>query len=432
MTFLKATAVMLSGRVVGAGLGFAISMLAARILSPAEFGAVVAAIAALGLLGRAASLGLGQSAQYWGATEKQGGASYALTILVATLAPAVFLTAALFVASPVITTALLGDEARAHEVFGALMYAAPLILLHFVMSTYLLGRRRIQTYQILTNAPLAVTAAYLAWTLLRGGGIGDVILAYQLQYGLAILLTLALYLADRRKPAPLRDAIGGVGRYAMKSYVVFILAFAAGQIAVLIGAHFTVASELARFAVARVWSEGVMVIYGAIGPLVMSYVGGMKGEESRRFIGPVARLSLLIFLGSGALFAAAAPLAVPLLFGQPYAGSWVLVLIVMPGLAISGSQRVLENYLYGRNKQGLMSLVHVASIITLFAAGAWLIPQYGAAGLAWATTLSYFGSYLLTSLLLYRTEGIALHEHLLPRPSDLRLLVDRVRTIRTR
>lgn len=427
MAFLRSASTMLAGRVVGAGLAFGISVLGARVIPPEQFGAVVAAVAAVALLVRMASLGAGQAAQFWGAAEgRLGGNALALCALSA-IGPTLLLAGLIWFWPDVVGRLLVGDDGAARTAFNALKYGAPLSMLHFVLSTYLLGRKQVVIYQAVTIVPVMATALILIWAALTGAGYETVIAAYQAQYVLAMITGLVVAVALGRGSTLSRQSAIDFGRYAAASYPVFILSFAVGHVSILLGARLAGTSELADFAVSRTLSESIMVVYGAIGPLVLSYVGAMEsGAESQAFIGRVARLSTALFVLMAAGLALAAPIALPLLFGHRYADAHVVLWALLPGVAFSGMQKVLENYVYGRARPASLIWVHAAALAALFATAFALAPRLGAVGVAAAASASFLVGYLATLLIVWRQEGVAPWRLLLPTPSDVRLVLRRV------
>ena len=78
------------------------------------------------------------------------------------------------------------------------------------------------------------------------------------------------------------------------------------------GLWYTSDAEVGYFAVSRSFADILLLLYGAIGPLVLSYVSGMTASEDYHpFIGRVCRVSILAFSGIAILIGCAAPRGVP-------------------------------------------------------------------------------------------------------------------------
>lgn len=408
------------GRMAGGAAAFGLNAVLVRLLGPGRFGTLAASLAVIAVLLRVFSLGLGPSAQFAGASSRLGSQGSG-ALLVAAAPPIVLaiLSVALFGEQLERLVPATGDTAG--WLSGPIRWAIPLGLVHFIASLYELGRRDLRQYVGMTTIPsiLALIAGAIG-LMLDMPGVRWAMVAVLSQQVVAASWALRSFV--RGFALPNATGVLAVYRYAGRSFLSSLGAFASGRALLLSGAWFTSSEALGIFAVARLVTDSTLFLYGAIGPLLFSQVASDRTvEASRTFTEAVVRVSILAFATVTVLVALIAPLAVPLVFGPAFGEAWVAVGLLVGGVIASSVQRLLENYLYGRERHAPMAAVHIAGMLVAIGAGAALAPRWGANGLALATTFGFVVSFAITALLA-RRDGINLRHSLLPGRADLQRL----------
>ncbi|KKC23935.1 lipopolysaccharide biosynthesis protein, partial [Sphingomonas sp. SRS2] len=172
-------------------------------------------------------------------------------------------------------------------------------------------------------------------------------------------------------------------------------------------------------------SNALMIVYGSIGPLVFSHVAAVAGDEQKsKFIAEEAPTIFVVFCLSAAILSVIAPLFIPIIFGEYYLISGIVLTILLPGIVCSAMQRTFENYLFGRSHQGKMIWIHLSSIAIIGMLMSILGRLFGVYGLAWSITVGFLFSMLATAYLIKRIDHISIGTLLLPRKRDFdRLLL---------
>ncbi|MFI7044499.1 lipopolysaccharide biosynthesis protein [Streptosporangium sandarakinum] len=134
------------------------------------------------------------------------------------------------------------------------------------------------------------------------------------------------------------------------------------------------------------------------------------------------RLNLLLSSISVGALAVASPTLIPLLYGAPFAGSVTPLLFLATGMVAWSLLRPVEQYLVRLRRPMTMASVAVGALTANLGMNAVLIPRYGAAGAALASSVSYTAMAVVEVLWFARTAGAGARD-LLPRPSDLRSVV---------
>jgi O-antigen/teichoic acid export membrane protein len=78
-----------------------------------------------------------------------------------------------------------------------------------------------------------------------------------------------------------------------------------------------------------------------------------------------------------------------LAFGRPFAGAYLPLLLLLPGIACMGMQRVCGGPVLRSSRPSRIVLINVVSLTGNVLLNLWLIPLWGAAGAAAASTCSY-------------------------------------------
>ncbi len=431
MSFVRHASYLTLTRIFTSGLGFAIVMLSARILTPGELGSFMATVAGVALLTRLFSFGLGQSAQYFGAQEAVQKEDYGASLLVAALLLASISFVILMIFTPQIGQLSFAGNSTAQEVFAVLKYGIPAGIIHLLASLYVLGKRKILLYFWLAILPLISSFIVLFWGLFTSQGLKIVITAWIVQYSIsAIIGVLVFFSFDRFRLKGIGQSLRLLFNYGKKAFVVSTSAYAVSSIVLLTGIWFSINEEVGFYTIGQTFAGALLLVYGAIGPMVFSYVGSMdKDAEYKNFIAQVCRISFIVFAVTTIAIAAIAPLVIPVLFGAQYTEVYLIVWILLPGLIFSATQRILENYLYGRSLHGSMVYIHGLTILIMVATSALLAPKLGAVGLALAKSVGFFCSFVFTLWLVSHRGGINKVVDILPRPSDIRLIFDKLQSM---
>ena len=165
-------------------------------------------------------------------------------------------------------------------------------------------------------------------------------------------------------------------------------------------------------------AETVMLGTDSVAIAILPRQMGNSLEEAALMALRAARMAALI---SAAFIAAWAVVGFPLIvlaFGRPFAGSYLPLLVLLPGVAFMGMQRVCGGPVIRAGRPSRIVWINVLSLTSNIALNLWWIPMWGAIGAAAASTCSYaFGA----TLFLRWTAGMgaaAFPGSVVPRVSD--------------
>ena len=137
--------------------------------------------------------------------------------------------------------------------------------------------------------------------------------------------------------------------------------------------------------------------------------GGARGRRATRG-GPdraCGGARLLYTIGAAVVVGLAAPFLVPLLFGDDFSDAAIFLALLLPGIVAYAPVTILVVYLSVRRGRPRLSLaVSVVAMVLTTAAALVLIPRYGGAGAAVASTIGYAAGGLLAWVFFGRVAGL--------------------------
>ena len=167
-------------------------------------------------------------------------------------------------------------------------------------------------------------------------------------------------------------------------------------------------------------AEGLWLFSTAITLASFARVGRGDPSEAAHLTATGIRHTVLVVMGGGLTAALIGPIAVEFLFGRAYSGATEPLRILCLGTALFAPQGLLN--LYFLNQMGRPRLPLVIGLLAFavsLAAGFALIPTFGTAGAAWATTLSYGCATFVSASVFLRRTGLPASELWRIRRSDM-------------
>ncbi len=425
MKLVRATFFLTLAKLANALFMFMGRAVAARVLGPAGMGAFASAVTAMAVLSRLFSFGLGPASQYHSASGNMPRTElFTAVLLGATFAAG---SSALLVFYTLDFWRYLFFEHN-QIAFAYFKTFFPLLTALFAalgLNMFLLGCDHHREYAMVTLS--AGLVFLLGCALVQHFDWGrDGILHAQIAVWLSGV-SLALYFCLRglggRPQLPQVSLLKRVFSYGAKAAMVGTFTYILNRVALFAGNHLVSSEELGFYAVAALIAESLTQLYGMAGSMLMIRISRASSlEDGVRVVSLVSRVTLLLFLGTSLLLAVAAPILVPLVFGESFRKSvWVLIYL-LPGLVAQTQQRLLLNYLYGRNLQHWALLVYAVKAIVLAASLPLFASRWGVAGLALAVTTGHLSALVANAWLLRALDGVPIQGLWRLRAPDLTII----------
>jgi O-antigen/teichoic acid export membrane protein len=151
-------------------------------------------------------------------------------------------------------------------------------------------------------------------------------------------------------------------------------------------------------------------------------------DQRQSQVAQVYRYTVIISAFSIFIIAILGVPAIYILFGKAYAGSIVSFLWLLPGIAVLGGSSILSCDILAREKPKYSIITGYVTLILNVALNFWLIPKFGIAGAAIASTVSYSFAGSLWIIFYCRESSTSLKE-IIPRFQDVAFLFNRTMKI---
>jgi antigen flippase len=392
----------------------------ARVLGPAGWGTYFVAQSLFLLLTVLAGLGVEQGITYYvGSRRWDPRAAYRTALGVALL---VGLGGAVV---GLVARALVPSAFADLSVWltAAVVVALPFGLVRFYLSYVALATDRYEMYAVMSALQallaLAVAVPGAVFFDVEGAIVATTLSTVVVGVGAAVWAQRRLPGAGGAEPGQLRRAIA----FGVKGYAANALQFLNYRLDLFIVSAVASTAVVGRYSLAVAVTALVWLLPGALSEVLFPRVARLRGceaEVAREMVETksVRHASLAVATTTLLLAAALVLLVVPV-FGEGFRPAVTLGLILLPGAALIGIASVLAATIVGRGKPIYTlygALVVTPLTVLLYAA---LIPWLHAEGAAVASTLSYFGSFILTARFYRRVTCRPVLPLLVPTRSEL-------------
>jgi len=410
--------------VASAVLAFGVSVLLARALGPHDRGVYGIFMLSGSITQALLSLGLSISAIYYLSKHEHSVARVVANGLQMTVLSGMLTTLLVLLAWP-----LVGDKFTDNGVpYWAFVFIVPLFVNYNMLIAIFQGTSRflsmsamiivqplVQVLLLATGVLIGdvdATAAVLFWA---GASLVSSVLGIALLGRSALspheLLRVDLPSLRQQAQFGMRGQAGNLMQllnYRLDQYLVLSLVNAAG---------------VGIYAVGVQLSQSIWFLANAVATVLIPRLAASNDEEAARMTPLLCRNTLFMSALGALAIGVLAPWFVPLFFGDDYSDSVRPLLWLLPGtVALSGS-KILASYIFSQGKPGLNSLITIGSLAVTIVADFALIPKFGVAGAAVASTLAYAAHFGLALIVYRQLSGASISEALFIRGEDLRRYV---------
>jgi O-antigen/teichoic acid export membrane protein len=160
------------------------------------------------------------------------------------------------------------------------------------------------------------------------------------------------------------------------------------------------------YSIAMQAAEALWLIPAAVATAVTGPAVHETEPAAVRLIRGAALRGLAYTAAAAAAVAAAGPFVIPLLFGEAFSDAALPLALLLPGVVLYGPVTILVVYLSVRRGRPRLSLaVSITAVVVTIAAALALIPPYGSAGAAVASSIGYVAGAALAWLSFLRLAG---------------------------
>jgi O-antigen/teichoic acid export membrane protein len=278
------------------------------------------------------------------------------------------------------------------------LVALPLTVLSSCLSGLLLGLQRILAVNRIQLAQNALSTGLLVALVGGiGGGVAAAIAAFLLAAAGALMAQALLVrrLGGRLAPRLERDTLAPALAYGWRAQAGAMLQFFNYRLDVFIVNYLAGVEQVGIYGVAVSLAELLWQWPNAVGLVLFPRVSASDPRETNRLTPRVLRWTLLLTLAGALALTLVGPMVIRTIFGARFAGAYVPMLILLPGVVLLGGGKVLTSAIAGRGHPGLNSINAAAALVVTLGGNLLLVPRYGISGAALASSVAYTLNFLL-------------------------------------
>lgn len=426
--FLKNVNAVFLATVADYAVAFVTSIVVARTLGKAGLGAYSLFFLSAALTHQIVGLGIGNASIYM-----LGRRVFTLRQVVTAGQVMVLLAALVAAALAGLGVPVVGEALRQRDVPAwAFALAAPAMMNYRFLGFVLQGLGRFVAMSLVTLIdPLVFLLMLLAAIAFADPGVGAAIWLRSAELALGAGIALAVVGVRHVDPVrllrPEREVITRMVRFGAQGELGNLLQLANYRLDAYLVALFVGQAGVGLYAVAVGLSEGIWFIANSVAVVLVTQLTASDAEDAAERTPVVLRHTLLLSALGAAGLAAAAPVFVRLLYGNPFSPAVVPLLWLLPGTVALAGSKVLTAYVFSQGRPLVNTMITAAAVAVTVALDLALIPALGVTGAAIASSAAYGAHFALALLAYGRIAGANPLESLAPRRSDVRLYADAFR-----
>lgn len=412
------------------GLGFLLSVVLARWLSPADRGLFAVVMTFVLIADYLTQLGLRLAVIYRiGRAGTPPARAVAASVQLSLLAFALIATVVLL-ASDWLRARFLDGSAE-----GFLWVALALTALEVFGGLFESIARAVDRFDLRNLHQIGITVVSLgaAAVVLIGYGGGPLAALAAIAGARALLGALFIGFVVAQTgfdPRPDRAELGATLRFGLQGYLQMLFGKLHERVDVLLLAWLAVdPAQIAAYAIAVSVIDRLRVVPDAIGSALLPKLAVLPHEETGVYTARITRHSLLWVCASALALGLVAPPLLPLVFGPAYAASVAPFFVLLPATVLLTVRRVLANYFTASGWPGFNAGVQAIALAINVAVNLVAIPRWGIVGAAFASLCSYGFEGIATVVGFSRETGVPLRELIRFRRGDAEPYVERLRDL---
>jgi O-antigen/teichoic acid export membrane protein len=411
---------LLASQIAAKVIGLPIGILLARQLGPEGKGSFSIVALVAGTATALFTFGLGPALTYYAARREARGRD--VVLMGAGLAALVTLGlyGIYWVAGDWFASAILHTDQTGLVLIGVAA-AAPALMSALILP-FVLGTGAVRRASIITTLALAYQLVAYAALLV----MGRLTLAAAVVVWLSAICgeTLTFALVAWRKGTVetdpgVRALVSRTWKYGLTVWLGSMLGFAALRVDMYFLSYFHGPAAVGVYSIAVTFAELLWFIPSAVGGVMMPKVAG-EGDEVLELTLRMSRAMWVVVLAAAACIVTIAVPAIPMLYGARFSGAITPLLLLVPGVVVTGAAVMASAYLSGTGRPGYATVAAIVNVVLNVALNLILIPRFGIPGAALSSTISYSVAAILSRVLApqvddFRELGAAVRRSL-PKP----------------
>lgn len=421
--FIKNSILTFSRNIAVIIVGLLISVLIARILGPEKQGLYSLVILLPSMLMTLLNLGVGSATVYFTGKKK-----YDLQTIVSTNVILALILSMISIVVGVLVLFLFHNSIFNEVPITLLLLflgILPILFFNSFLQSVFHGLEDFKTYNAIAllgqmiNLITLIVFIYLLPLDLTGA-----LISYTLGHIVTMILIISVLKAKTYKVTLnsfsfnfLKESLS----YGYKAHMSNIISFLNYRADILLIAFFLTPAAVGIYNVAIQIAERLWILSGPVATVLFPRISSTEKEVQNSLTAIVSRNVLFLSIIVGVLFYLLSDFFVWLLFGSNYIEASEIIRVLLPGITVFASERILSNSLAGKGRPELNLYTSLVTLTTNIILNVILIPKYGLVGAAFATSVSYTLTYIIKTLIYLRITNDRFLNVMLINKSDLKM-----------
>jgi O-antigen/teichoic acid export membrane protein len=276
----------------------------------------------------------------------------------------------------------------------------------------------------------ALVALYLGW---QSWDLHHVVMVYVLLTFLQALFLMFTYHNTARHTfrleLPRKEDITVFFSYSMFTLLINVIQFLAYRIDYWLLDHYKGEEELGWYSLAVRLAQLFWVIPLLLASIIFPVAANKKNEYDEQQMLALIRALNMVNLVAGVVLFFIAPFAIPLLFGQAYTNSVVLLQLLLPGVLLFCVATILAAYFGGQQSLSVNFYGSLLCLVTVLLFDLLWIPSLGMKGAAMASSIGYGVTALYFIVIYCYRRKTAATKFFIPQRTDLRYIRGILRSV---
>lgn len=394
----KNSVITFSSQILTFALGFAASIILARVLGPEGKGIYALIVLIPALMLKLGSLGIEATNVYFTGSKRYGikdivSNSLLCGILLGSILILLFFGVFHF---DIFQNYLASNQINSFYLWLVVLTVPFSLLSGFLISIFL-GAEKITVYNKINifNSTFQLILLTVFLVILKKGVFGAVI-SYVIGI-IAVALVVVLLITKFTKITLYfnRRLLKDSTKYGLKAYFGNLTQFLNYRLDMILVAAFLTPASVGFYSISVGIAEKLWMLPGAIATVLFPKISSLKDKEANNLTPRIARHTFLIIFVLALILALIARPVIKILFGSVFLPSVMPLMILLPGIIALGGCKILTADLAGRGKPQFGTYAAFVSLVVNIPLNLWLIPKWGISGAAFASSIAYITATLI-------------------------------------
>lgn len=419
----KNSTITFSSKILTFALGFAASIILARVLGPGGKGIYALIVLIPALMLKLGSLGIEAANVYFTGSKRYGIKDIASNSLLCSISLSSILILLFFGAFHLdIFQNYLASNQINPLYLCLVVLTVPLSLLSRFMISIFIGAEKITIYNKINifNSIFHLILITVFLVILKKGVFGA-ILSYVLGIIVCALVVIILITKFTKITFSFnRRLLKDSTKYGLKAYFGNLTQFLNYRLDMLLVAAILTPASVGFYSISVGIAERLWMLPGAIATVLFPRISSLKDSEANNLTPRIARHTFLIIFVLALILALIARPVIKTLFGSVFLPSLMPLMILLPGIIALGGCKVLTADLAGRGKPQIGTYAAFVSLAVNIPLNLWLIPKWGISGAAFASSVAYIISTVVVIIAFVKISGKSWTNILLIKKQDFK------------